>query len=103
MHRQDCMLFVHATNTVLCFQIVELCVFSLIMRTVSTASDKDVVIQSQLLKRCMHNVDRSYIMCLSRCTYIDASGYIERECKKKRVIGTRRCLRIYSPGSTSKY
>ena len=67
MHRQDCMLFVHATNTVLCFQIVELCVFSLVMRTVSTAPDKDVVIQSQLLKRCMHSVDRSYIMCLSRC------------------------------------
>ena len=76
--------------------------FALVTRTVATVPDKDAVVQSKL-KRCMHSVYMSYIRCLHTCIHADVTGYVERECKKRQVRGTRRCLRVYSPGSRSKY
>ena len=74
-----------------------LCVFTLVIRTVSTTDSSYELEMADKLKRCRSNVLRSYERCIRKCPGgIDMNGFNQRTCKKSMNKANTRCLKLYT-------
>ena len=77
-------------------QMLMLCVFTLIFRTVSTTGSSYELEMADKLRRCRSNVLRSYERCVRKCPGGDMNGFNKRTCKKSMNKATTRCLKLYT-------